>query len=244
MSALHHLLHSITPASRSQQSALLQQQPASLPASSVSLTQQQQQQQVHSPSLPFPPVALLPAALGSIPGAQKEAASSQVPPQALQSGAETRQGVASQPTAPSRPHWRSWVDAELDAHRPNSPPLQNAASTGVQTLPLQQPNSHQQHQLTHEAETSAGSQATPSNGADPLHSKEAGVGLSVPLWHKWVSSTSLTQQQLKLIQEACHTVMTVAERQQQHELVLPILESMKQVSAHRSEHTALSVMLC
>ena len=47
--------------------------------------------------------------------------------------------------------------------------------------------------------------------------------------------------QLKLIREACHCVMTLAEKQRQPALMLPLLESMQQVS-HGAAATLLRVL--
>ena len=232
--ALHHLLHTISPAS---QQAVHKQQSA------------------QAPSFPPPTQHQQPAA--------PHAATQQQT--ALLDGDGASSGGRQQPATGSRPHWRSWVDAELDSSKGES---LHAQPTATQNTGSSQ--QHQQHQQQHSqgAMPSGVSGQVPGHGHTQQQGSTASMqsnsysqlpryeqsqrlpGQKLGEQSQEVPSPSsqsqrspdlnrqsepgqrgLSRQQLKLIQEACHAVMTLAERQQQQALVLPILESMKEVSS-------------
>lgn len=125
----------------------------------------------------------------------------------LQSSDATAQAVHQQPTA-----LRASVQAKAQSVS-SQQPASHAALSHPQHI--QQPR----HQGTAEvAPKPAGRQAPPR--------QQQGLG---PQGHQQGAVMGLSQYNVKLIREACHVVMTLAERQGQPEMLLPILESMQQV---------------
>ena len=119
---------------------------------------------------------------------------------------------------PSQPHGQ-----------PPSAPHSSDQQVTHQVMHSQQAFGQQDRtQLPHQGSVQPGSSpaqlehAAASQGSlpqEPQHSRETGRYAGLPYY------------QLKLIREACHTVMTLAEKRGQPALMLPLLESMQQVGS-------------
>lgn len=275
--ALHFLLQAIAPATDPQKTATMHK---SNEAAS-SLLSAQQQQEGSLPNVPTEKAMLLPDAVDPpVPAAEPNCAPPQgsAPTHAPQQPAESppvshsRTGAGAlhaesavrndavlqpssrdEPARSKRPHWRSWVDAELDTLRMSQHAAHDVPSSNAEAMPPDEVPGQAQTSQQDAATTSIGSQGVPQHvGTDLLssqtvaelltHEHSSLQGMTGNQHEGWVASTSLTWPVVKLIQEACHSVMTVAERQQQPTLVLPILRRMQQAGIQSDTAIQNSVM--
>lgn len=262
--ALHFLLQAIAPAADPHQAAATHK----YNEAASSLLSAQQQQEGSLPTAPAEKAMLLPDAVdapvpaadpncappqGSVPthAPQQPAKSPPVPHSNMAAGAlhaesavrndAVLQSSSRDESARSqRPHWRSWVDAELDSLRISQHAAPDVPSSIAEAMPPDEVPGQAQTSQQDAATTSFGSQGVPQHAGTDLLSSQTGaevlthehsslLGMTGKQRAGWAASTSLTWPVVKLIQEACHSVMTVAERQQQPTLVLPILRRMQQV---------------
>lgn len=125
-------------------------------------------------------------------------------------------------------------------------PLQNVSPTPTLTQPHETPppaapTSDQQmfHQLTHGQQAYGQqdkSQMPRQGGSNQPHGSPAQLGQATAVQEPQHSRETsrhaeLPHYQLKLVREACHTVMTLAEKKGQPAFMLPLLESMQQVGS-------------
>lgn len=145
------------------------------------------------------------------------------------------------PDSSSAPqHQSSYATAQARHQQPTASPASlqaNAQSVSWQSqqslhepLSSQQPASHaalghQQHSQQPRQQGTAEVAPKPAGRQAPPRQQQ-GLG---PQGHQQGPVMGLSQYNVKLIREACHVVMTLAERQGLPEMLLPILESMQQV---------------
>lgn len=203
--ALHHLLDLIS-SSEAAAATAAASTPAAEPAN--------QSSQPHGPA----PTNPRGQSRQSLPTAQQseglagscEAASASIPAAQTQSGPDTE---SNQPQTLREPF--VLVNSLNSALQPASQQDMQAKHALQHQLPTH--GQHQQHKGMSPAQSEHAAASQGSLLQEPQHRREASRHAGLPYF------------QLKLIREACHTVMTLAEKRGQPALMLPLLQRMQQV---------------
>ena len=145
--------------------------------------------------------------------------------------------MGSEPMPQHRLQYQPPTPVPSPSHPPGQPP--SDLTTNDQQVPHQL--THSQQVLSQQVRNQLPDQDPSQQGYGPVQPKQGADGQgSLPQEPQPSRVTSrhleLPYYKLKLIREACHTVMTLAEKRGQPALMLPILESMQQV--RRYSHCA------
>lgn len=186
----------------------------------------------------IPSVGETATAAGGSNESTQEAVSSNLSHGALQAARGPQSSTGDQSASPDRLHWRSWVDAELDNLPASAQAAEVSDNAASQSSPHQLVNTQRHSTQPHGNAALLDSDPMAQELGHDVRDRpdDAQVGHQqcqspslAEEGERLAESSTLAQQVVKLIQEACHTVMVAAERQEQHSLVLSVLESMKQV---------------